>query len=591
MANVVEHRLNDALLQDELDGKIKINRKPIYVSCVSNFTNFLDLFRKTIRSLELGIPCIVLSRTHTVQHSYRWTQLLIQLLQKENIDAGMLTYLSCQLKDIKDITQTCAQHTGMLYSTCSRDLAASIKSGYDSTITSTGGPNTLIATEWTQDIQRALCQSATIENAGQCTALRHCIVPSDITSDHIKTMFDSHVETATDAQTCLQRQSFACLLDHDSDVHREEEKLILKQGYEKHPNKNVYFKINEDSLTNHLNDDNDQQRTHMEEYWRKVVVDVTKYSSNTLQNLVKWLNRHQPISLAINTSSASSHIGKYLFENTSLVVYTISCDDGSTNSPPPAMTCQARPQDGEIFGEFPPRNSLNKYTKYPVMVPSSNPSYDSFYSPQYLSSLTHGDLEMQRFNSPQKILDVVENSAVKGFCIELLNFIWDVTKVNPKQGSPISDRTCLWGLQRPPLLDGESKTLLRCSSHVDSLIPSILLFYVTNARNQVELSLDPCLMDQDRVKQLVDLLSNDKVPISIENSDAYKKRLDKEISGSKIYNHVEVAKIDDFPMVGQYVSLFFPLGHIKSTQPHDQYFISNFENSEKWLQRHHSLCH
>jgi hypothetical protein len=59
MANAVERRLNDLLLRDETSGKIRVNRKPIYVSCVSNFTNFLDLFRKTVRSLEVGVPCVV----------------------------------------------------------------------------------------------------------------------------------------------------------------------------------------------------------------------------------------------------------------------------------------------------------------------------------------------------------------------------------------------------------------------------------------------------------------------------------------------------------------------------------------------------
>jgi hypothetical protein len=101
MANSVERKLNDALFNDEMDGKVVISRKPIFVSCVSNFTNFLDLFRKTIRSLELGVPSVVLGRSHTVQHSYRWTELLVELLKEENIDPGMLTYVAGQLEDIK----------------------------------------------------------------------------------------------------------------------------------------------------------------------------------------------------------------------------------------------------------------------------------------------------------------------------------------------------------------------------------------------------------------------------------------------------------------------------------------------------------
>ena len=49
MANSIERKLNDALLQSEVEGKVVIETKCIYVSCVSNFTNFLDLFRKTLR--------------------------------------------------------------------------------------------------------------------------------------------------------------------------------------------------------------------------------------------------------------------------------------------------------------------------------------------------------------------------------------------------------------------------------------------------------------------------------------------------------------------------------------------------------------
>ncbi|KAL7461787.1 hypothetical protein ACHAXS_002193 [Conticribra weissflogii] len=62
---------------ERIAGKVVINCKPIFVSCLSNFTNFLDLFCKALGSLELGIPCVVLGRSYMVQHSYHWKELLV----------------------------------------------------------------------------------------------------------------------------------------------------------------------------------------------------------------------------------------------------------------------------------------------------------------------------------------------------------------------------------------------------------------------------------------------------------------------------------------------------------------------------------
>lgn len=561
MANAVERNLNDLLLEDEASGKVQINRKPIYVSCVSNFTLFLDLFRKTIRSLEIGIPCVILGRSHTSQHSYRWTELLVTLLKKHSL-SHMVTFLSCSLEDIVHITHTTRHSTGNLYTTCSRELAKSIMSKYSNTIASTGGPNTMVTTDWSLPVRDAVRTSATIESSGQCTALRHCILGRNISRAEIEDVFSTTVGI-TDPASALESGIFDGVYKYHKGTQGPD-----SEDYTYLPNADACVKVR-----SYL------PRGVVNEYWRKVVVDFSQLTRHwesdefELYSLAKWLNENQPISLAINSSRERAlKVGQTLFEMTGLLVYTI----GSTNNAamPPALTCQARPQEGEIFGEFPPRDSLQKYTKFPVFVPSSTPSYDSTYTKAYLEALELGP------NFPNWCHEMtlhVHDRAIRGYCYELLNYLHDATKVNPKEGFG-SSRTALWGLQRPPLLVGQ-KTLIRCpaGTKFDTLAPLLLLFRATNARKQLELS-----VHSNNNNVIFRLCEEYEIPILVQTRSEFRLRA---ANFNLVYNAIELNEpMNVFPMVGNFVSLYMSMGHIKSTKPNDTEFVDQFSKSQKWLQ-------
>eukprot|EP00980_Cylindrotheca_fusiformis_P026428 scaffold16150_cov112-Cylindrotheca_fusiformis.AAC.7 len=540
MANYVERNLNDLVLQEEASGRITVNRKPIYVSCVSNFTNFLDLSRKTIRSMELGIPCVILGRSNTVQHSYRWTKLLMELCIAEGVDPGMITYMSCPVEDIINTTRACQESTGNLYSTCSRNLAESIKSGYPNTIASTGGPNTLVALDWTDKIQEAIRMSATIESSGQCTALRHAVVPANITNEDISKMFEP-MKGIESASTAVKSGNFDCVFPN----HEGSQPGPSSGGYQRHESVDASYRMSEALPPNGI-----------EEFWRKVVVDVSAIDAGShIDDLAAWLNTNQPISLAVNgkTKKQSLDYGLALWERTGLVVNTIGTPEN------PALTCQARPQEGEIFGEFPPRRSLNKYTKYPVIVPSSTPGYDSSYSDSFLREQSMKELN----DEVRAFLADIEDSLVRGYCVTLMEYLVDACKENPKLGFG-TGRTALWGIQRPPL---RSITHLRCYTSWDDLAPSLFLFYLTNAKEQVVV-----------VSDHIDIVSNcDKygIPVTSSVTEAVLSPGDdlKDISGP----------LEDFPMVGNFITTLLPVGHLKSSEPNDEEFIARAKNLDKWL--------
>jgi hypothetical protein len=469
--------------------------------------------------------------------------LLMKLLEEEKIDTGMITFLSCPLEDIKDILQSCQETTGNLYSTCSRELAQAIKSDYPNTISSTGGPNTLVTTDWSNPAVRdAIRMSATIESSGQCTALRHVVAPIGTTEQDIAELLSSTNNIASAGEALRQGAFDGIFADHTG----SQPGPSSDKGYKRHIEADASYRVLEDHLP----------PNGIEEYWRRVVVDVSTIDiEKKFDELVDWLNTNQPISLGINggTREESLELGFRLWERTGLVVNTI----GSPNKP--ALTCQARPQEGEVFGEFPPRRLLKRYTKYPVVVPSSTPAYDASYSNEYLEEQG----QMRAGGKVGSFLEDLSDNKIKGYCIVLYQYLLDATMENPKLGLGTS-RTCVYGLQRTPL---GTVTYLNCNSSVDELAPYLFLFFATNAECQVVVA-----SENVGIKDFCE--RHGVTTVSVVDESSLKP-------GD---NYLDITTpFARFPMVGNFITTLFPVGHIKSTTPDDEEFVTRVCNLEKWL--------
>jgi hypothetical protein len=163
---------------------------------------------------------------------------------------------------------------------------------------------------------------------------------------------------------------------------------------------------------------NDLPAPGINEFWRKVAVDFSRLNlvqddTASVSRLSNWLNENQPISLAVNGPRYEAmKLGISLFDKTGMVVYVYTVGSSDHDDMPPALTCQARPQEGEVFGEFPPRSKLHTYTKFPVVVPSSNPSYDTEYMEDYLRSQT---VDEYLGTSAKVLLKQITNDSIRGF--------------------------------------------------------------------------------------------------------------------------------------------------------------------------------
>mmetsp|Transcript_3015 Transcript_3015/g.6832 ORF Transcript_3015/g.6832 Transcript_3015/m.6832 type:complete len:420 (-) Transcript_3015:452-1711(-) len=375
----------DDLLASEARGELRVDRRPALVAAVSNFSNFLDLCRKTLRNLEAGVPVVVLSRANTGQHVYRWFQLLREAMQREGVPPELCTFLSADLEGQRRLMAALPESP--VFFTGSREVACALKELSPLTFASTGGPNTLVASEWTPPVSEAARVSACIENSGQCTALRHLVAPG-LDRQKLEAMFDA-TPSSSSAAAALQHGHFAALLEpwaKQWSPSEGEASPSPVEGYSLHAKVAACFKLSADLPTDSTSP-GQEKGGGLEEHWRRVVVDATSPPGGVgdnnpafLASLSEWLVREQPITLAVNEARDQGFkLALPLFENTAQVV----CSAGDV-SESPALTCQARPQDGEIFGEFPPRRNLARHTHFPVVVPSPTPGYTAAYTREHL---------------------------------------------------------------------------------------------------------------------------------------------------------------------------------------------------------------
>lgn len=563
-ANHVERALADSLLADEAEGRVVISRAPAFVACVSNFSNFLDLCRKVLRNLELGVPVVVLSRSNTTQHMFRWSSMLVALLEQHALDTGLVTYLAASLPEqqrvIRSVDGECP-----LYFTGSRAVAAAIREEKERTIASTGGPNTLVSTTLTPEVKNAIRLSAAIESAGQCTALRHAIVPCS--SSDAEAILRPIAEVEGPAP-CMREGSFASVLSPAlSAAKHSTAGYTAVGGGRSGPVASV-------RLSSSL------PPPAMDECWRRVVVDFTAprsaealKDSEFVSQVASWLVRAQPISVAVNDEDRDGFaLAKRLFELTGVVVFTCGSPER------PAFTCQARPQSGEVFGEFPVRADLPRHTRFPVVVPSPTPVYNASYDVAYLARC--GKAWDPASNLPVAALaGMIVSDEVRGFVAEIFAYLADVCTSNPKR-APNTGRTALFGLQRPPL-NGQP-TVLRAGegTTMDSIAPHLAPFVTTNAAVQLFVSVHPTAEEHVALAVAKGLLVHTQV--RVEDEAAFDERMRNEacfnvISAKDYPWHL------GYPPAGLFVSTHLCLGHVKSTQPDDEAFLRAFTASDKWL--------
>jgi hypothetical protein len=92
------------------------------------------------------------------------------------------------------------------------------------------------------------------------------------------------------------------------------------------------------------------------------------------------------------------------------------------------------------------RRELAEHTKYPVVVPTPTPAYNTTYRAEYLARRGVGWDADALPAEAAALARAVGSKEVRGYVRELAEYLADALRVNPKRGEG-TGRTSLYGLQ------------------------------------------------------------------------------------------------------------------------------------------------
>ena len=192
--------------------------------------------------------------------------------------------------------------------------------------------------------------------------------------------------------------------------------------------------------------------------------------------------------MAVNDDSWD--LKRRFFEGTGLCVYTFG-----TKATGYALTAQARPQDGEIFGEFPPRKSMDTFSRYPMLNPLPCSTWNTVISEDYLvehskdvSKIANIAISNAKVGGMvESIVNKIEDPKYRGYAQLIAEYLADSCVSNPHTVSKENGtvRTTYFGLQRPPIIENYVTSINYGDiSNNDLFLLHVLPFAITNTHSQ-----------------------------------------------------------------------------------------------------------